>query len=143
MAHRILFVCVGNSCRSQMAEAFARHYGLDAESAGTMPADEVSEGAILAMRECGIDVTHHKPRLVDFNRLADFEQIICMGPGVAATCPDLHFHEDWGIDDPVNLDFAFYRHIRDQIEAKVRSLAIQIREWSAPVGEPDVAFVAT
>jgi len=143
MSHRVLFVCVGNSCRSQMAEAFARQYGLDAASAGTMPADEVSQGAVLAMKERGIDMSAAKPKHVEFNQLADFEQIICMGPGVAATDPDLHFHEDWGIEDPVNLDFAVYRKVRDAIEAKVRTLAIEIREWSSAQSDYEEAFAAT
>ncbi|MFO1533809.1 MAG: low molecular weight phosphatase family protein [Thermoplasmatota archaeon] len=140
---RVIFVCTGNSARSQMAEAFARQHGLEAESAGTMPAAEVSKGAILAMREKGLDISSHKPKRVDFNRLADFEQIVCMGPGVAATSPDLHFHEDWGIDDPVNMDFAIYRRVRDEIEAKVRALAIEIREWSSAHSDYEEAFVAT
>lgn len=126
-----------------MAEAFARHYGLEAESAGTMPADEVSAGAIAAMRERGIDISAARPKRLDFNKLADFEQIIAMGPGVTATSPDLHFHEDWGIDDPVNLDFAIYRRVRDEIETQVRGMASEIREWSVPVSERAAASAAT
>jgi arsenate reductase len=137
MAHRVLFVCVGNSCRSQMAEAFARHLGIAADSAGTMPAREVSQSAVLAMQERGIDISAAVPKPLDFNHLADFEQIVCMGPGVAQTCPDLNFHDDWGVDDPVNLDFAVYRRVRDQIEAKVQALAREMREWSYP-GEDEV-----
>ena len=126
-----------------MAEAFARQYGLEAESAGTMPADEVSAGAVAAMRERGIDMSDAKPKRLEFNRLADFETIVAMGPGVAATSPDLHVHEDWGIDDPVNLDFAIYRKARDEIEAKVRQMAVEMREWSSPVGEHAAAFAAS
>lgn len=143
MAHRVLFVCVGNSCRSVMAEAFARRYGLDAASAGTMPAGEVSAGAVAAMREVGIDVGGATPRRVDLARLGDYESVICMGPGVAATSPDLHFQEDWGIDDPVNLDFAVYRRVRDQIEAKVKALATLQLEWTgeAPAAPVDAHAV--
>ncbi len=128
-----------------MAEAVARKYGLDAESAGTMPADEVSQAAVAAMAEHGMDMAGARPKPLDFNRLADYEQIICMGPGVAATSPDLHFHEDWGIDDPVNMDFAVYRSVRDAIEAKVKAMALEQLEWSMPATDEDgaLAYAAT
>lgn len=142
MAHRILFVCVGNSCRSQMAEAFARRHGLESASAGTMPAHEVSAGAIACMQEVGLDLRHAEPKRLDFLRLADFETIISMGPGVAQTSPDLHAHEDWGIEDPVNQDYAVYRRVRDQIEARVKAMAREMREWGA-VRQEEGALVAT
>lgn len=142
MAHRILFVCVGNSCRSQMAEAFARRYGLEASSAGTMPAHEVSAGAISCMREAGLDISRAEPKRLDFMRLADFETIVSMGPGVAMTSPDLHAQEDWGIEDPVNQDYAVFRRVRDQIEARVKAMAHQMREWGA-MAQEETAFAAT
>ena len=114
-----------------MAEAFARQLGIDARSAGTMPAHEVSKVAIMVMRERGLDISAHRPKPLDFHHLADYELVVSMGPGVAGTSPDLHAHEDWGIEDPVNQELAVYRSVRDEIEAKVRALARQMREWNA------------
>lgn len=131
-AHRILFVCVGNSCRSQMAEGFARALGLAADSAGTMPAREVSASAIAAMWEVGIDISTAKPKHADFETLARYERIISMGPGVRRTDPDLRVHEEWDVEDPVNQELAVYRAVRDQIRVKVEQLAHEIREWSKP-----------
>jgi arsenate reductase len=115
-----------------MAEGFARKYGMDAASAGTMPATEISESAVLAMREKGIDISGARPKSIDFQHLADFERIVAMGPGVPETSPDLNFHENWDIDDPVNLDFAVYRRVRDSIEERVKSMAMEIKEWTQP-----------
>jgi arsenate reductase (thioredoxin) len=133
-AHRILFVDVGNSTLGPMAEAFARHYGLDAGSAGTMPAKEFSEGALLALRERGLAPVRRRPRRVDFAKLADYERVIALGSGVAATSPDLHAQEEWPIDDPVGLDFVLHRRARDELEARIKELAREILEWSEPQG---------
>lgn len=135
IGHKVLFVCVGNSTLSPMAEAFARAAGLEADSAGTMPAHEVSQGAVVALQEKGIAMATSRPRRVDFLRLGDYERIIALGHGVAATSPDLHAHEEWPLDDPVNLDFAVYRRVRDQVEARVSALAREILEWSLPAAE--------
>lgn len=131
-AHRILFVDVGNSTLGPMAEAFARSFGLEADSAGTMPAHEMSSSTFVALREKGIHFAPRRPRLVDFLSLADYERIIAIGSGVAATSPDLHAQEEWPIEDPVNLDFAVYRRACDEVESRVKDLAREIREWSAP-----------
>lgn len=131
MVRKVLFVCVGNSARSQMALGFARKYGLAADAAGTMPAHKVSEAAIVAMREKGIDISGQPIHPVDFQHLRDYDRVICMGAGVAATSPDLPFHEDWGIDDPVGGELAFFRLMRDAIEPKVRALAEEWALWSS------------
>ncbi|MCA1819975.1 MAG: hypothetical protein LC620_08020, partial [Halobacteriales archaeon] len=123
---------VGNSTLGPMAEAFARQLGIDADSAGTMPAGEVSRGALLALKERGIAAAPGRPKRVDFRRLGDYERIIALGSGVAATSPDLHAQEEWPVDDPVNLDFAVYRRVRDQVEGRVKDLARELREWSFP-----------
>lgn len=130
MAHRLLFVCVGNSCRSQMAEGFARKLGLKAESAGTMPAREVSPGAVQAMREKGIDISAHRPKGFDLRKLAEFDRVIAMGAGVVATDPDLFVHETWNITDPVNRPLEAYRQARDDIERRVHRLADELQAWS-------------
>ena len=130
MTHKVLFVCVGNSCRSQMAEGFARRLGLRAESAGTMPANEVSRGAVLAMSEKGIDISAHRPKGIDLRRLAGYDRVIAMGPGVRETEPDLVYHETWNVEDPVNQPFEAYRSVRDHIERNVTRLAEELRLWT-------------
>ena len=125
MIRKVLFVCVGNSCRSQMAEAFARHHGLDAASAGTEPADAVSRRAVEVMAEKGIDMgpaAGYQPKVLDWDSLADFDATITMGCGVAESCPALRTDEDWGLDDPVDRDLDFFREVRDDIEARVLRL---------------------
>lgn len=132
MVRKVLFVCVGNSARSQMAQGFAQKYGLPSDAVGTMPAHSVSEAAIVAMREKGIDISANKVHALDFRHLRDYDRVICMGPGVAATSPDLPFNEDWGIDDPVGGELPFFRSVRDEIEPKVKELAKEWALWSAP-----------
>lgn len=123
---RVLFVCVGNSCRSQMAEAFARAYGLEAESAGTRPAASVSRNAVAVMAEKGIDMTGHTPKLLDFTRLGEFDRTITMGCGVAESCPSLRTDEDWGLDDPVGQPLGVFRAVRDDIEDRVLELKARL-----------------
>ncbi len=124
---KVLFVCVGNSCRSQMAEAFARRLGLDAESAGTEPAARVHPDAVRAMAEKGIRLEGQTPKRLDFGRLGEFQRTITMGCGVAENCPSLRTDEDWGLDDPVGHDLASFRRVRDDIEARVVRLAGELR----------------
>ena len=139
LQHRVLFVDVGNSTLGPMAEAFARSQGLEADSAGTMPAHEISGGAVLALKERGLEPPGSPPRRLDFLRLADYERIICMDQGVTATSPDLNAHEHWDLEDPINLEFALYRRARDAIEVRVSELAREILEWSHPEDYPEEA----
>lgn len=120
---KVLFVCVGNSCRSQMAEGFARAIGLDAESAGTEPAASVNRRAIDAMDEVGIDISGHVPKSLDWDRLQEFDKTITMGCGVAESCPTLRTDEDWGLDDPVGQSIDVFREVRDDIRRRVEALA--------------------
>jgi arsenate reductase (thioredoxin) len=119
---KVLFVCVGNSCRSQMAEGFARHFGLLAESAGTEPASAVSRTAVAVMAEKGIDLTTHTPKTLDWTSLKEFDRTITMGCGVAESCPALRTDEDWGLDDPVGQPIEVFRAVRDDIERRVLAL---------------------
>ena len=118
------FICIGNSCRSQMAEGFARHNGggaLKAYSAGTHPAAMVSEDAVLVMEEKGIDISRQYPKgPLDIPEELDI--LITMGCG--ARCPFLsaHHREDWEIEDPVGLPLKEFRTIRDIIEIKVQDM---------------------
>lgn len=132
MTHKVLFVDVANSCRGPMAEGFAQKMGLSCESAGTMPAHELSRAAVAAMREKGIDIGDQKPVQLELDRLGDFERIISMGQGVRETSPDLNVHEDWGLENPVNHGLDVIRSVRDDIERRVNALAKEIWEWSSP-----------
>lgn len=130
---KILFVCVGNSCRSQMAEGFARHYarqrGLDIEiySAGTHPAGYVHRDAIEVMREKGIDISQQYSKGVASFDLKDFGYVIAMGCLDYNICPANGVSEDWGIPDPIGRGLEFYRKVRDTIEEKVLELLQEIR----------------
>jgi arsenate reductase len=124
---KVLFLCVGNSCRSQMAEGFARHYGsgvLEAHSAGTMPASSISKTAIEVMAEKGIDISHHRPQQLDPAHLRDYDILVSMGCGVQDTCPVVYLKDfiDWGLDDPMGQSIRKYRPVRDEIEKRVLEL---------------------
>ena len=124
MKASIGFICIGNSCRSQMAEGFARHYGddvLEVYSAGTHPAYVVSQEAVEVMKEKGIDISFQYPKsLKDIPERLDV--IVTMGCGVECPCLPAHHMEDWGIEDPVGMSLADFRRIRDIIYEKVMRL---------------------
>ena len=124
---KVLFVCVGNGCRSQMAEGFARALGHDAASAGTEPTERVNETAVAVMRELGMDITHHAPKLLSFDALDRYDRVITMGCGVAESCPALCNDEDWGLDDPVGSSIETFRRVRDEIRDRVAELPMVAR----------------
>ncbi len=103
---RILFVCVGNTCRSQMAQAAASHMGYEAESAGTRPGREIAAKAIKVTSDLGIGMEGQYPKSVDEIDTTGFDRIISMGCGVE--CPNLPIDEDWGLDDPVGEEEEIY-----------------------------------
>jgi arsenate reductase len=122
---KLLFVCVENSNRSQMAEAFARMYGgdeVEAYSAGSRPSGAVNPRAVEAMRELGYDLSRHKSKSLDDIPQVEYDFVATMGCGDA--CPFLRAkqREDWQIPDPKNLPLAEFAKVRDLIEQKVRSL---------------------
>jgi protein-tyrosine-phosphatase len=124
---RVLFVCVENAGRSQMAEAFAKFYGkgkLEAKSAGTMPANEVNPRVVQIMREKGIDLSTSKPKLVTNQMVQEADMIIVMGCSASGFCPApmLPKVKDWGIEDPKGKSIEKMREIRDEIENRVRML---------------------
>jgi protein-tyrosine-phosphatase len=123
----VLFVCVENAGRSQMAEAFANHYGrgkLVASSAGIMLADRVNPLVVEVMKEKRIDISMNKPKLLTMKMAEDADQIITMGCSVEKFCPAplLKNVIDWGIDDPKGEPIEKVRKIRDAIETKVLEL---------------------
>lgn len=117
---RILFVCVGNSCRSQMAEAIARNMGHVACSAGTHPADKVSENAIITLENRGISSEGLTPKSVDNFSAEDFDWVISMGCGVS--CPMMEIDEDWGLEDPVGMPLEVFEKTADEIEQRLKLL---------------------
>ena len=121
---RILFVCVENSNRSQMAEAFARHFGGDAVealSAGSKPSGTINPKAIRSMAELGIDLDSHRSKSLDDIDGA-FDAVVTMGCGDNCPWVPARRREDWALQDPRNMDEAGYRAVRDDIAARVRAL---------------------
>jgi arsenate reductase (thioredoxin) len=127
---QVLFVCVHNAGRSQMAQAFfnrlAQERGLDvvAESAGTAPGARVNPAAMQAMEEIGIDLEGQRPRPLTPELAARADRIITMGCGVEAQmCPaGTYISEDWGLGDPAGQPMEKVREIRDQIRDRVETL---------------------
>ena len=103
---KVLFVCVENAGRSQMAEAIARAYGVDATSAGTMPAPAVNPTVIEAMRERGFNLSSNKPKMLTSQMIEDADYVVTMGCRVESVCPKPLIVKmekklvDWQIDDP-------------------------------------------
>lgn len=126
----VLFVCVHNTGRSQMAEAFfnalAKEKGLDirAESAGTVGGKALNSMAVQAMSEVGISLDGHAPKILTGEMIAASERRITMGCGVdAEACPARFVvTEDWGLDDPAGQPIERVREIRDEIRSRVREL---------------------
>jgi arsenate reductase len=123
---KVLFVCVGNSGRSQMAEAFFNHLTKGkarAMSAGTNPASKVDPTVIELTKELGIDLSSHYPKKLTTEMLDEADKVITMGCGVEQACPAaLVPTEDWGIDDPKGQPVEKMQDIRDQIKARVEKL---------------------
>jgi protein-tyrosine-phosphatase len=122
---RIVFVCVENSNRSQMAEAFARIHGseaLEAYSAGSHPSGKVNPKAIEAMKEVGYDLTKHGSKSLEELPGVEFDVAVTMGCG--DQCPFIRAkrREDWNIPDPKNMPSDQFRGVRDLIERKVKDL---------------------
>lgn len=122
---RVLFVCVENSNRSQMAEAFARLHGagrLEAFSAGSRPSGRINPKAIEAMRERGYDLSGHVSKSLAEIPRGEYVAAITMGCGDA--CPDVRafIREDWSLPDPRELPQQQFRAVRDEIERRVLAL---------------------
>lgn len=125
----VLFVCVHNAGRSQMAAAFLTHLAGDrvqVRSAGTAPADTINPVAIEVMREAGIDISAATPTVLTAGTVESSDVVITMGCG--DTCP--YFpgtrYLDWQLDDPAGADLATVRRIRDNIEHRVRGLLAEL-----------------
>jgi arsenate reductase (thioredoxin) len=128
----ILFVCVHNSGRSQMAEAFFNKLAggkAQAISAGTQPADKVNPVVVEAMREAGINISGNKPKMLTFDMVEKAERMITMGCGAEteAVCPASFIEtEDWALEDPKGKSLEQVRKIRDDIKERVNKLVKEV-----------------
>jgi arsenate reductase len=131
---RVLFVCIGNSCRSQMAEGFARTLGSDvmiAASAGLAPAAEVAAHTLRAMNEKKIDLRDHFPKSIRQLGRADFDLVINM-TGFFLPKEFKGRIVDWEVADPVLMEYAEHCEIRDTIEELVMKLIVELRAAPRP-----------
>ena len=126
---RILFVCVENACRSQMAEAFARHLGgdrLEVASAGSRPRGQVDPEAIAVMREHGLDLSRHTSKGLSTLPSDPWDVVVGMGCGEDCAVVPATRRIIWQIHDPARQPIHVYRQVRDVIEGAVKTLLEQL-----------------
>ncbi|MFG1869394.1 arsenate reductase ArsC [Micromonospora arborensis] len=125
----VLFVCVHNAGRSQMAAGWLRHLAgdtVEVRSAGSAPAETVNPAAVAAMREVGIDIADQTPKLLEYATAESSDVIVTMGCG--DTCPVFpgKRYEDWQLDDPAGKGVEAVRPIRDEIRTRVEKLLTEL-----------------
>ena len=121
----VLFVCVHNAGRSQMAAGWLQHLAgdrVEVRSAGSEPADRINPAAVEAMREVGIDITSATPKILTTEAVQDSDVVITMGCGDACPFYPGKRYEDWQLDDPAGQDVAAVRPIRDEIRRRIEDL---------------------
>lgn len=127
----VLFVCVHNSGRSQMAEAFFNQLArgkAKALSAGTNPGSAINPKVVEAMRETGIDISGNRPKQLTLQMVERADKIVTMGCGVEGVCPAAFVEtQDWELEDPEGKTLEEVRRIRDEIKAKVVDLLKEIK----------------
>ena len=131
----VLFVCVHNAGRSQMAAALLDHHArgkVHVRSAGSMPADRLDPAVVEALAEVGLDVGKEFPKPLSDDVVRAADVVITMGCGDACPIYPGKKYEDWELDDPAGKDLSVVRRIRDEIDARVRALIDQL----APAREP-------
>ena len=124
---KVLFVCLENAGRSQMAESFAKKYGQDkfvVSSAGNKPADKINPVVVEVMKEIGFDISMNKPKMITAKMAMDTDLIVTMGCNDQGICPGPFFKPtiDWTLEDPKGKPIEKVREIRDEIERKVQGL---------------------
>ena len=128
-APRVLFVCVHNAGRSQMAAALLERLGdgrVDVVSAGSEPADELNPAVVEAMREVDIDLDGRVPRRLDDEDVREADVVVTMGCGDACPVFPGKRYEDWALDDPAGKTVEEVRPIRDEIDRRVRRLLSEL-----------------
>jgi protein-tyrosine-phosphatase len=138
---KVLFLCIGNACRSQMAEAIARHTASDvieASSAGLVPFGEIPNTTLAVLRERGISADGQSSKPLRSEKMFAADLVINMtGRATSAIFQQpLPRIEDWDVGDPYGLDLAVYRAICDEIESRVEDLARRLRHG---IDSPDAA----
>jgi len=130
----VLFVCVHNAGRSQMAAAFLTHHAagsIEVRSAGSEPTDRLNPAVVEAMAEVGIDISAERPKLLTTDAVKTSDVVITMGCGDSCPVFPGKRYEDWQLDDPAGQGLDAVRTIRDDIESRVRTLIADL----APGGE--------
>ena len=127
----VLFVCVENAGRSQIAEGFFKKYapkGFKVQSAGTKPVSQINPLAVQAMREVGIDISNQKSKEISEEMMRDSDPIVNMGCMDKSFCPTLFLPKviEWNLPDPKGKSIEEVRKIRDEIEERVQELVAEI-----------------
>ncbi|MEJ1092571.1 arsenate reductase ArsC [Microbacterium istanbulense] len=131
----VLFVCVHNAGRSQMAAGYLRHLAagrVEVRSAGSMPADQINPVAVEAMAEEGIDITAEQPKILTTEAVQDSDVVITMGCGDACPFFPGKRYEDWKLDDPAGQGIDAVRPIRDDIKTRIQTLIDSLLTPAAP-----------
>lgn len=127
MSHKptVLFVCVHNAGRSQMAAGFMRELSggkVEVLSAGSAPKDSINPMAVEAMAEVGIDITNQQPKVLTTEAVVESDAVITMGCGDVCPVFPGKKYEDWVLEDPAGQNIEFVRKVRDEIKVKVEAL---------------------
>ncbi len=125
----VLFVCVHNAGRSQMAAGFVRHLAggrAEVRSAGSLPGDQINPAAVAVMKEVGIDISGEQPKALTPEAVEASDYVITMGCGDACPFYPGKTYLDWVLDDPAGQPVSVVRAVRDEIERKVRALLAEI-----------------
>ena len=126
---KVLFVCVENSCRSQMAEGFARLFGkgiFESYSAGSKPSGKINPLAIEAMKEAGVEISSQKSKGFNDLSVKEFDMVITLGCGDVCPFVPAKEHIEWKIGDPKGKEIGIFRMVRDQIKDNVKKLTESI-----------------
>jgi arsenate reductase len=130
----VLFVCVHNAGRSQMAAGFLSHLAgeqVEVRSAGSLPTERVNPAAVEAMKEVGIDISGSKPKVLTTDAVQASDYVITMGCGDACPVFPGKKYLDWELDDPAGKGIEVVRPVRDEIKTRIQSLIADIRQEHA------------
>jgi arsenate reductase (thioredoxin) len=125
----VLFVCVHNAGRSQMAAGWLTHLAgdrIEVRSAGSEPAEQINPAAVAAMTEVSIDITDQKPKILTIEAVQDSDVVITMGCGDACPFFPGKRYEDWKLDDPAGQGIEAVRPIRDEIRTRIEKLIAEL-----------------
>jgi len=130
----VLFVCIHNAGRSQMAAGFMRELAgdrVDVLSAGSEPKESINPVAVAAMQEVGIDISNQQPKILTTEAVFESDAVITMGCGDACPIFPGKRYEDWVLEDPAGQDIEFVRRVRDDIKGRVEVLLSELLPPSA------------